>query len=551
MSSGLVEQRLFLIPAMLGLLIVLIGGGIGLQTDRARAGPAAPANDDFANAALAPEPLPFGDTIDTTAAGRELSEPFEPCGEDVDLLSTVWYSFTPSADVVVTADTFGSDFPAGVVPYVGASLETLVPVACQGFSLGEVVFPASAGVTYSIQAGGREFPPSGSLSFQMTVKPPPIKGNDDFADSVLIPEPLPFSNTQNVRGATLEAGEPQPCFSLRQTVWYSFTPTSDSVLTASTNGSDFSAGVAAYRGTSLDTLTSIGCQGFASSNSFTASAGVTYFFQVGTPAGHPGNLDFVNPGNLVFNLSSAACPATGCVEVVMNVAGAACDDPLRPSTCDVPRGAELILSVHALAVPPEGYIAMQTFVEFGDELSYKPTVSAFDEIAWPDCDSGVVFRAQFDGTMPGLEPTGYTVSHGCLTTLIPPFPISHHVGTLVEFTLTCSPEVSSTGVRLLAYNWSGSGGLPTVASSSGTAFALPDISQTTVVPKLRDLTVNCVEPPPPVGGISLDSDLRPLPLASSGASGGSYGVVTLSIAIGAAVALLAGIGWYSSRRWLR
>ncbi len=54
--------------------------------------------------------------------------------------------------------------------------------------------------------------------------------------------------------------------------------------------------------------------------------------------------------------------------------------------------------------------------------------------------------------------------------------------------------------------------------------------------------------PPPVGGISLDSDLRPLPLKTTGVAGSSYGVVTLSIAIGAAVVLLAGIGWFATRR---
>ena len=468
MRTALAEHRLFLTLAMLGLLIVLIGGVLGLPTDTANADPTPPANDEFANATLVGEPLPFSDTVNTTAAGLELT--FVPCFVS-DLERTVWYSFTPSADVVVTADTFGSDFPAGVVVFVGNSLATLVPVACQGAISGEVVFPTNAGVTYSIQVGGHDFPPGGSLSFQMTVKPPPIKGNDDFADSVIIPEPLPFNNTQNVRGATFEAGEPQSCSSKRQTVWYSFTPTSDSVLTPTVSGSDFSADVAAYRGTILDTLTSVGCGSVG--GSFTASAGVTYYFQVGTTSG--------NPGNLVFALSSAACPATGCVEVVMNITGGVCDDLFQPSTCDVPIGEEFGLSVEAVAVPPEGYTFMQTFVEFGDDLSYKPTDSALDEITWPDC-SGLAARPQI---------TDDTVGHGCATGILPPVPISHHVGTLVEFTLSCSQEVSSTNVRLLAYD---SSFLSSVGGTSSTVFVLP--SADFAIPKLRNLAINCVVPPP-------------------------------------------------------
>jgi hypothetical protein len=59
-----------------------------------------PANDDFA-AATPISSLPFGDSVDTTAATTETSEPSPSCGFGAS--QTAWYAFTPAQDESVTA----------------------------------------------------------------------------------------------------------------------------------------------------------------------------------------------------------------------------------------------------------------------------------------------------------------------------------------------------------------------------------------------------------------------------------------------------------------
>ncbi len=179
------------------------------------------------------------------------------------------------------------------------------------------------------------------------------------------------------------------------------------------------------------------------------------------------------------------------------------------------------------------------------DLTYTPAASAATEVVWPDCDPGVLLRGQFDG-LTGNTNTDYTVFHGCLTGLRSPLPLSNYTGNFVELRFACSAEASQTEVLQLPYEATS---VLTSQETSGSVFSVEPGLQ--IIPKLTNLTINCGEPAP-VGGISLDSDLRPLPLDTSGASGRSYGVVTLSIAIAAVgvagVAALAGIGWYATRR---
>ena len=54
-------------------------------------------------------------------------------------------------------------------------------------------------------------------------------------------------------------------------------------------------------------------------------------------------------------------------------------------------------------------------------------------------------------------------------------------------------------------------------------------------------------PPPPVGGVSLDSDLRPLPLETSQSSSSPWAVV-VGIVGAACLVALGGAAWYARRR---
>ncbi len=190
-------------------------------------------------------------------------------------------------------------------------------------------------------------------------------------------------------------------------------------------------------------------------------------------------------------------------EMILNVAGGNCDEVTRPTTCDVPVGEKFTLAVEILVAPPQGYFIAQSFIHYGDDLIYNPAAQAADEIAWPDCDPASAVRAQFDNTNLGLDPTGYTVNHGCLTETEKPLPVSTYVGDFVQISMTCSGAESSTDVVQLPYDASTLPPSPsppllaTVQVTSGSVFAFySGFVRIDVVPNLSDLTINCVAPPP-------------------------------------------------------
>jgi Ca2+-binding RTX toxin-like protein len=125
--------------------------------------------------------------------------------------------------------------------------------------------------------------------------------NDDFADAISVPEPLPFTDTRSTSEATIQDGEPGVadfgCGFIAATVWYTFTPSVDSIVAADTVGSDFDTIVAVWKGGGLDSLSLVGCAddsrtGLLSSVPFLAEAGVEYHVQVGGFVGQGGSLSF-------------------------------------------------------------------------------------------------------------------------------------------------------------------------------------------------------------------------------------------------------------------
>lgn len=136
------------------LLSVII---LGLQLLPRVALAAPPVNDAFADAVVASDPLPFTDSVSTTEATLEPGEPRlgDVCGFGV--RHTVWYQYTPAADTVLSANTFGSNFDTVLGVWSGTDLASLSQVACnddtENFQ-SSVVFVAEMGTQYNFQIGG-------------------------------------------------------------------------------------------------------------------------------------------------------------------------------------------------------------------------------------------------------------------------------------------------------------------------------------------------------------------------------------------------------------
>ena len=249
----------------------------------------AASNDNFANATVIPA-LPFSDTADITDATMETGEQAPSCAFGSSSGKTVWYTFTPTTTGLLSV-TMTAPFSTVVAVDTAVSPSGLGEVVCRSPFGGTSTFEAQAGTTYQFQVDGM-FGQAGLLEFRLdAIQPPP---NDNFADVTSIPA-LPFDGTVDLTAASLEAGEPTPtCASspLTSTAWYRFTPTQTGSISASAFGFGFSTVVATYTGTSVASLTQVGCGAFGNRSTFRAVANTTYYFQVGGVFGQTGSLEF-------------------------------------------------------------------------------------------------------------------------------------------------------------------------------------------------------------------------------------------------------------------
>jgi PKD domain-containing protein len=262
-----------------------------------------PINDDFANAKVITA-LPFHESIDNTQTTVEPGESHF-CGSTPQIKS-VWYSFTPANNVTVTADMSGSSFSDTALTLYRAIAPGLnglnfLDRACFG---GTVTFTMQAGTTYYFQA--ESISSGGDLHFNIEQVLPPA--NDDFAGATLITF-LPFDETVDTSSSTVEAQEPTPaCYggNLLGSVWYAFTPsTSGSVSVTAFNLNGNPVLVEAYTGSSLATLTDLGCRILLYNvATFHVDAGVIYYVQVAIP-------DFYQGGPTQVHIDVAPPPVAG------------------------------------------------------------------------------------------------------------------------------------------------------------------------------------------------------------------------------------------------
>ena len=138
-----------------------------------------PANDECDNATVIPS-IPFSDMVNTTTATSNPADPSLSCngnGMQTDG-NTVWYVWTPPADITVNISTAGSTEPGGGPLDTAHGVFTgtcaaLTEVACVDIGLtDDLIFDATGGVTYYIKFG--EFLDGvGGGDLVVTVGPPP------------------------------------------------------------------------------------------------------------------------------------------------------------------------------------------------------------------------------------------------------------------------------------------------------------------------------------------------------------------------------------------
>jgi Tol biopolymer transport system component len=122
-------------------------------------------NDSFGKAHPV-ETIPFTATTDTSSATRESREHAgcEPLGLSG---GTVWYRYTPHADIGLLANTFGTTYPVALAVYAGDSLGNLTQLDCDYNEGGnaQVVFPGKQGIAYHFQASA----PTGGGHFEFSL----------------------------------------------------------------------------------------------------------------------------------------------------------------------------------------------------------------------------------------------------------------------------------------------------------------------------------------------------------------------------------------------
>ena len=281
--------RLFTLAAVTALAIMSCSRETPVQPIRADVvadtGGPPPANDNRDSARFIPS-LPFFDSTDVTNATIEPGEPTSICHASIGgPTRTVWYFYVSQASgtVQLTGQLFG---PApGVLSVYRDSGGGVIQLGCNS-NFGPVTFNADSGATFFLQvsdSAGATGPVVFTLVQDTTIPPPPGPPNDNFADATVI-DTFPSIQAVDFNGATREPGEPVFCFFQSQTVWYAFTLPTTRAVTVALQSPAFN-GITIFTGSSLNNLNFQRCGHTFDPPAFVATAGTTYYIQVGSDFG--------------------------------------------------------------------------------------------------------------------------------------------------------------------------------------------------------------------------------------------------------------------------
>jgi hypothetical protein len=218
-----------------------------------------------------------GNTAEATSAG----EPVPSCGLNVG--KTVWFRFRAPIALIVNANTGSSDFDTVLQIYVSTSTG-LKRVDCNDDAFGpsspaQLMFNAAAGKVYYFQLGGYNGA-SGNYNFYLAGGP----RNDAFANAA-VAKTLPFSYQEDTTETSGQGGETAGCGIKAHSVWFKYKRSTNASVVADTFGSQFDTVINLYRGTSLASLSPLGCSDdwggtLQSQIGWTALGGTTYYIQV-------------------------------------------------------------------------------------------------------------------------------------------------------------------------------------------------------------------------------------------------------------------------------
>src|SRR3712207_4943939 len=108
--------------------------------------------------------------------------------------------------------------------------------------------------------------------------------NDPVSGAIAISS-LPFNDARNTIQAWKHEGSPLACVGYDRNVWYKFTPSANTLVTATTEGSDYDTVHAVYTRSSAN-FTQVACNddsgGATSEVAFEAAAGTTHYLTVGS-----------------------------------------------------------------------------------------------------------------------------------------------------------------------------------------------------------------------------------------------------------------------------
>ncbi len=260
-----------------------------------------PHNDDIGTATTV-SALPYQNTQSVQWATLAQTEITSSCSAGA--VASVWYQYTPSSDQVVRLDTFTSDYDTVLSVWSGTP-ESLMELACSNDEASQLQSQLSLALTgqttyyVNISNAGEA---AGTLVFNFSEQRPP--SNDGLVQAQVITS-LPYTQTQSVYDATLEAEEVMPtCAIPVGSVWYQYVPTSDQVVRINTLGSDYDTVISVWTGT-LSAPIELACNdnegdSGQSQVDVTLIAGTPYYLNVGS----------VNStmGQLTMNLSLLTVP---------------------------------------------------------------------------------------------------------------------------------------------------------------------------------------------------------------------------------------------------